>query len=249
MKAFPRILAGTALCLVGCGGHVDEGAGPSSNTPNGSSADAAGGSSSTASGNPATNATGSLCVPSSNPTDDPLYVLKAFLIDPSGSDPGWNIRATVSSTTPASSLFGLTWSGNGHFVITSDKLQLLMKAGPAEAILDAWGVDNVEVTPGADCSTSPGQAWETSAWVGWHFAKHDASDLELVNPTVTPTPPLLSCLEMSSKIQATLAPGSFSIDEETSTMEWRTVITAALACPSLGPAQMTANLDFTFLRP
>jgi hypothetical protein len=252
MSALRSILPPAGLGLVGlvglagCGGHVEAGAGPSA----ASLSDAAAASGSSAGSDAAANGTGPLCVPSGSSAGDPLYVLKSFLIDPSGSDPGWNIQASVSSTTPASSLSGLTWTGNGHFVITADKIQLLMKTGAAvETVLDAWGVENVEVTPGADCASVPGQPWTTSPWVGWHFAKSDASDVGLVHPQPSSTPPLLTCLEMSATIEASLAAGSFTVDEATSTMSWRTVITAALACPSMGPAAMTANLDFVFVRP
>jgi hypothetical protein len=196
-----------------------------------------------------TNGTGPLCIPSASASNDPLYVQKSFLIDPTGDNSGWYVTAQVAQTSPASPPMGMKWSGNANFVIQADTLQLVMSTGPMSAqVIDQWAITNVDVTAGSTCSPSQTQDWATSPWISWSFAKNNASDLELLNPTGQPWPPLLSCVEMAP-VQASLVPGSFAIDENVpNSMSWRVQLVAQAACSGMATSSVSIELAISFFR-
>jgi len=194
--------------------------------------------------------TGALCVPSNGRTGDVVYVRKSFLVDSAASDPGWTVLAAVTSTTPSSPLSGTTWNGHAAFAITVDEIEILQTEGvPSPLIFDAWPADNVDVTADALCSTTQDRDWQMRDWVGWHFDKRDAGDLGLLYPPAGPFPPLVECAATSSAL-AFLVPGSFTLDETTATMSWRTtVMTAAVSCPGVSIGALTIELTYSLTRP
>lgn len=180
------------------------------------------------------------------------YLRKDFLVQSpgvSGTDPGWILKATVTSVStpdPLGDTFGIfAGAENGgalvRFVITPDKLQMVsqreMNSTATLArnpeVVNAWPVTNVDLKYRVNLDGEKTNFyeenqeldWRVRQWVKLNFAKNDMSD---VAPLGAMTTGLLERCTDTSNASTTLVPGTFLADTENSYLEWTVEISLPL---------------------
>jgi hypothetical protein len=190
------------------------------------------------------------------------YIRKDFLIrsgDSTSPDSGWLLKATVVEASEPnvfgdSNIFGL-FSGSHssgdlmHFVVTSDKLQmvsnreisndpLIAKEATTEAaVMNAWPATNVDLKyrVNLDGETTNFYEenqeldWQVRQWVKVNFDKNDMSDLAPLGSFYTAN--IGHCSD-AGNVSVTLVPNSFVVDETNEYMEWTVQITLPIVYSS-----------------
>jgi hypothetical protein len=199
------------------------------------------------------------------------YIRKDFLVragDSTSPDSGWMLKATVVEASEPNvfggEIFGL-FSGSHsmgdlmHFVITSDKLQMVsnraINSDPLIAqepttepeVINAWPATNVDLKyrVNLDGETTNFYEenqeldWQVRQWVKVNFDKNDMSDLAPLGSFYTMN--LAHCVDMGN-VSVTLVPDSFLVDEAHDYMEWTVQVTLPILwTTNSSPATSTTN--------
>jgi hypothetical protein len=179
------------------------------------------------------------------------YLRKSFLVRPGDSDKpdsGWLLKATITDASAPnvfgdSSIFGLYAGSHNsgelvHFVVTSDKLQMVSNreistaktVGQQGAVVNAWPATNVDLKYriNLDGETTNFYEenqeldWQVRQWVKVNLDKNDMSDLAPLGGFYSQN--VANCVDSGTE-SATLVPGSFMVDEKHDYMEWSVQVT------------------------
>jgi hypothetical protein len=183
------------------------------------------------------------------------YLKKSFLIengDGSQTDPGWFLKATVTSVSTPNPIGGLGiapgYDGGAAFVrfrVTQDKLQMInvreIEQGNGvtntQEVVNAWPVTNLDLKYRINLDGEKTNFyeenqeldWQMRQWVKVAWAKNDMSDVAPLGGFVTGA--LAKCTDLSSA-SATMVTDSFKVEENAdaskNAMQWTINITVPL---------------------